>query len=115
MSETSVCRLPNSQWSPTYILPRIETDPAGPFRTMMSPERVCTSRSTAPLTWNVFSKCPCGVEAAAKLEANSTTNAIATNGDRDGIVETAIRQMCCLLMSVTPQGCLFPGGSWAPD
>src|SRR5258708_38404869 len=71
---------------------------------MMSPERVCTSRSTAPLTWNVLSKCPCGVEAAAKPEANSSTNAVAPNGDRAGIVETAIRQIRCLLMLVTPRG-----------
>ena len=29
---------------------RTETVPAGPLRTVMSPERVCTSRFTGPLT-----------------------------------------------------------------
>src|SRR6266404_4867019 len=36
----------------------METVPAAPFRTVMSPERVSTSRSTGPLTWNERSKVP---------------------------------------------------------
>src|ERR1035438_4936008 len=59
------------------------TDPAAPLRTVTLPDRVCTSKSTGPLTAKVLSNVPCGVEANAAVEINSAPSAIAGNGKRD--------------------------------
>src|SRR5258708_23246760 len=50
---------------------------ADPLRTVMSPERVRTSRSTGPLTWNERSKVPT-TEAKPARELTSTKNAART-------------------------------------
>src|ERR1700722_19062691 len=59
------------------------TDPAAPLRTVTLPDRVCTSKSTGPLTAKVLSNVPCGVEANAAVEISSAPSAIAGNGKRD--------------------------------
>src|SRR5271168_3848820 len=52
----------------------MNTDPDEPARTVTSPERVSTSRSTGPLTVSVRSNSPCGFEAKTAVEENSTTS-----------------------------------------
>src|SRR5579862_5957290 len=77
----------------------METVPAGPLRTVMSPERVCTSSSTGPVTWNVFSNEPCGVDATASVEASSTTTPITSSKGRLGL---EIRDIRCPFIVLAP-------------
>src|SRR5580704_15101463 len=86
----------------------METDPDPPLCTITSPEPVCTSRFTGPLTCKVFSKCPCGVEAAAKMEASSAASPITKSEDRAGI-ETGMREAFCLFMSEGLHRCHIRG------
>src|SRR5258706_7628680 len=55
----------------------METVFPDPLRTVMSPERVRTSRSTGPLTWNERSNVPT-TEAKPASELTSTNNSVRT-------------------------------------
>jgi hypothetical protein len=63
----------------------------------MSPERVCTSRFTGPLTSNFLSNVPCGVDARAKVQAESMISAIAE--DRAGRQEEENLELGWLFIS----------------
>src|ERR1700722_10124374 len=103
---TSPLRSPRSQRSLTNILPRIETDPAGPLRTVTSPEWVSTSRSTGPETCSVRSNVPCGVDAKTAVE--NTARAIARPAKRAG-AEDKMRKLRFLFISERLHGCHFRG------
>jgi hypothetical protein len=62
----------------------------------MSPECVSASRFTGPVTWKVFSNCPCGVDASASEDASSTSSPITSDEKRDEIV---FEQVLCLFMA----------------
>src|SRR6266536_932635 len=75
-------------WSPKnqllleWILAWMETEPEEPLRTVMSPERVSTSRSTGPLTWKERSKVPM-TEAKPANEPIMTKTSVRTAGWRN--------------------------------
>src|SRR5208337_4038578 len=73
---TSALWSPPNQELPEWILAWIDTVPAVPLRTVMSPERVSTSRSTGPLTWNERSKVPMTEAKPASEVAKTKTNVL---------------------------------------
>src|SRR5215475_6856092 len=86
---TSVFFPPLNQRSPTWILPIMATLPAGPLRMVTSPECVNTSRSAAPLTVRVFSKCPC---------SDATARVVPTSKDRTTATDFANPGHICVLL-----------------
>src|SRR5580700_1379183 len=72
ISSTSDFLLPLNQRSPTWMRPMTLIVPADPPRIVMSPEWVNTCKSAAPLTWKVFSKCPCSDASAQGAISRAT-------------------------------------------
>src|SRR5258705_13536540 len=84
----------------------METVPVEPDRTVMSPERVRTSRSTGPLTWNDRSKVPT-TDAKPTSELVSMNNNILTARCEKRFITERLHRFIFNLSSGAPKHLVF--------